>query len=780
MTKTLKTFTGILPLTAFVVLSAMFSSCNMEDEFSDAVDFVVKAECPQTKTYLSKGDHKWVAGDILRVLSHDGACVKSSACTKAANSFDFTISDWPSGKMPAYAVYCGQNYVSLEPEVEGETIAARLEPVQRITHKESFAKTANLAVGELTLKSSGVYDVQMRNVCGLLKFCFSEYDDIKTVAIEDMDSKPLAGTVAVMFDSEGEPYVSNVTDGEPVLTVSASGKTSTLGNTENAELPKDQGYYACVLPGTYRLKITLTRVGGEKMTLQAASSLTVSRNTYVDLGPIDSEATLLPGGTLENEPFSDDQVTGLPMHIDFSRVGYHWGEDALPTLPVAVTLTAPADGADMTATIQNALDTYTGAILLKAGTYNIEGELYFNRSGVVLRGEGENTVLYAKGNTTAAEERNLVTMGPKAAYTYSAESAIIENAPVGQLWVRVADPGLYNVADDVSIYRPGTAEWISDIRMDQIPQNAENSVKQWKPATYDLYSSRKVTRISADTVFLDNPIVMSLNDIYGVDNRGSLKKVSCPRISECGIENLRFVSEFDESEVDTEGNHIDEDHCWSAVAVLAAEHCWVSNVTAQYFAYCTVILSEGARYITVADCTSLHPVSVITGARRYAFHIARGELSIVKNCRAEEDRHAFVTGPRVSGPNVFAFCESVQTKSDVGPHQRWAMGALFDNQVTDNLLAVQDGCNNGTGHGWRGTNFILWNCTAARLVCQSPWATGLNWCVGCIGAKEPGRRKDRLDGEWISHGTPVSPASLYEWQLQQRLEKGIRLTPILL
>jgi len=780
MTKTLKTFTVIFRLTACVALSAMISSCNREDEVSETMAFKVRAEYAQTKTYLSDGKHEWAAGDLLRILSEDGVCVKSSSCPTAVASFDFAVSGWPVGKTPVYAVYCGQNNVSVEPEADGEVVTARLESVQKISHKASFAKTANLAVGKLVSGFTGSYGVKMQNVCGLLKFRFSKYDDIRSITIEEMDSRPLAGTVGIRFDDKDEPYVSDVEDGESVLTVSAVGTTTSLGNTESCELPKGYDYYACLLPGTYRLKLTLTRLGGEILVLQTGSPLTVGRSSFVDLGAIDTEAVPLMGGGLGNESFIDDQNSGLPMHIDFSRVGYHWGEDALPTLPVAVTLTAPADGSDMTATIQNALDTYTGAVLLKAGTYNIEGELYFNRSGVVLRGEGQNTILYAKGKTPAEEERSLVTMGPKAVYTYSVESAIIENAPVGQLWVRVADPGLYKVADDVSLYRPGTPEWISDIRMDRIPQNAENSVKQWPPETYNLYSSRKVTRVSADTVFLDNPVVMSLSDIYGEENRGSLKKVSCPRISGCGIENLRFVSEFDDSLMDADGNHIDEDHCWTAVSVQAAEHCWVRNVTSQYFAYCTVLLSEGARYITVADCTSLHPVSVVTGSRRYAFHIARGELSIVKNCRAEEDRHAFVTGPRDSGPNVFAFCESVQTKSDVGPHQRWAMGALYDNQKTDNLLAVQDGDNNGTGHGWRGTNFILWNCTAARIVCQSPWATGLNWCVGCIGTREPGRRKDRPDGEWISHGTPVSPSSLYEWQLSERQNKGTRLTNTLL
>lgn len=776
----MKDITRIFTAVLFV---ATLSACKKEAELQECMTLKIKASVTETKTYLSNGHHRWVSGDLLRVLSEDGVCVKSDACQSASTSCNFIIKEWPSDKIPAYAVYCGQSSVPLEPKAEGSVITARLENVQGITHRNSFSKVANLSVGKLAGVSSSTYDVDMKNVCGLLKFRFSKYDDIKTITIRDLDSKPLAGTVEIAFDADGNPYVNKVIQVESVLSVSASGKTNTLGNTEQGELPAGQDYYACVLPGTYRLKIILTRLNGEELSLVAGSSVVVERSKYVDLENIDERSREFSDGSLENESFDTDQNRELPMHIDFSRVGYHWGEDVLPTLPVKTTLTAPADGSDMTSKIQAALDATTnGAVLLKAGTYNVSGKLYMNHSGVVLRGEGDETVIFVKGILGVEDPekgRDLITIGPEAQSSYSDDSPIVENVPVGQMWVRVANPALYKVADDVSVFRPGTAEWISDIRMDQIAQNAENKVKQWTPSGYNLYSTRKVTKISADTVFLDNPVVMSLTDIYGIENRGSLKNVSCARVRECGVENIKFVSDFNESEMDEAGNHIDEDHCWTAITIQAAEHCWVRNVTARNFGYCMVIMAEGARYVTVTDCTSLHPVSVITGSRRYAFHIARGEMCLVTNCRAEEDRHAFVLGPRASGPNVFAFCESVGTLSDVGPHQRWAMGALYDNQETDNLLAVQDGGNNGTGHGWRGTNFILWNCTARRLVCQSPWATGLNWCVGCIGTKEPGRLKDRLDGEWISHGTPVSPASLYESQLSQRREKGIRLTQIL-
>ena len=42
--------------------------------------------------------------------------------------------------------------------------------------------------------------------------------------------------------------------------------------------------------------------------------------------------------------------------IDFSRVGYMWGEKEIPNYENKIVLNAPADGADATAMIQEALD----------------------------------------------------------------------------------------------------------------------------------------------------------------------------------------------------------------------------------------------------------------------------------------------------------------------------------------------------------------------------------------------------------------------------------------
>ena len=75
----------------------------------------------------------------------------------------------------------------------------------------------------------------------------------------------------------------------------------------------------------------------------------------------------------------------------------------------------------------------------------------------------------------------------------------------------------------------------------------------------------------------------------------------------------------------------------------------------------------------------------------------------------------------------------------------------------------------GSGHGWAGANYVAWNCEGP-LVCQKP-PTAQNWAIGQIGEKQAGAFAPRDDGYWESYGRHVLPASLYLWQLKDRLGK---------
>lgn len=53
------------------------------------------------------------------------------------------------------------------------------------------------------------------------------------------------------------------------------------------------------------------------------------------------------------------------------------------------------------------------------------------------------------------------------------------------------------------------------------------------------------------------------------------------------------------------------------------------------------------------------------------------------------------------GPNVFVDSTGVDGNNDTGPHERWAMGVLYDN-ITCNTINVRQRSWMGSGQGWAG------------------------------------------------------------------------------
>lgn len=463
---------------------------------------------------------------------------------------------------------------------------------------------------------------------------------------------------------------------------------------------------------------------------------------------------------------------------DFSRVGYRYGDQPIPDYPVLQVLEAPEDGSDATAMIQEAIDSHKGrgAILLKTGVYNVAKNIKLNKSNLVLRGEGDATVIYGTGK----KQRVLVEMGIKSERVLDPDircSIKGDYTPVGQMFVRVSRPGLFNIGDKVVVAFEPNNKWIHDIKMDQIPQNEKGNVRQWTPEEFKFYWERIIVDKKGDRIFLDNPIVQGLEPKYG-----SCQLILCSweRISESGVENIVFDTEFDETVIKKrtashrrgEPYMADEEHAWTAVRVTSSEHCWIRNVKSRHMGFGLARLGSGAKFITVQNCHCLEPISIIRGNRRYAFYVSGGQMCLIRDCSCEYDRHGFATSSRTLGPSVFLNCTMTNAEQEAGPHQNWATGFLYDNLRTDGQLAVQDGTNGGNGHGWRGANFYLWNCCAKTIICQSPWASAKNYAVGCVGQRLLGTDyKDNLghpQGVWVSEGRHVEPESLYLYQLEQR------------
>lgn len=456
---------------------------------------------------------------------------------------------------------------------------------------------------------------------------------------------------------------------------------------------------------------------------------------------------------------ADEQGNILP---DFSRVGYYNGDKEIPAVAVVKTVSPSGDAEKE---IQNAIDDlsrqqldnngFRGAVLLKKGTYIINGKISIEASGIILRGEGNDTKLIAAGTIN----RPLIDVSGKGKVQEvpNTRTKITDNyVPVGTKSFEVSSSNGYKVGDRIIVYRPGTEQWIKDLKMDQIV--ARPGTKQWQPNEYNLQYERAIIKIEGNKIFIDNPIVMAMEPKYG---GGEIFKYSFEgRINNIGVENLSCESEFTSDTA--------ENHSWDAVSFDKIENGWVKNVSAKYFAYACVHLNTWAKNISVLDCDCSQHKSIITGGRRYSF-CNEGQQNLFMNCHAADGRHDYVTQAKTCGPNVFYNCTAIRTHADIGPHHRWSSGTLYDNVVTDGEINIQDRGNYGSGHGWVGVTQILWNCTAKSATVQSPWVNGKNYCIGLKGKKSLGRFKDRPDGEWEGQNKEgLQPQSLYVAQLKAK------------
>lgn len=473
-------------------------------------------------------------------------------------------------------------------------------------------------------------------------------------------------------------------------------------------------------------------------------------------------------GKLKYNP--DEKGNVIP---DFSAVGYKNGDVAIPTATVVKTISAVSG--DNTSNIQNAInavaalpmntDGIRGALLLKAGTYNINSTVYISSSGIVIRGEGNGTILMA----TKTAQYSLITVngsGGFSANTSTSKKIQGTYIPIGAKTFTLPAGHGFVAGDDVMLQRKPNQAWINMLGMNvlsKIPCDNGGCNTDWTPAAYTINYLRKIVAVNGNTITLDAPNVDVIDSKYA---EGFIMKYTWSgKIENSGVESLYIDSKY--------ANANDENHGWHGVSFSNSKNGWVENVEVHHFGYAAVTVNESAAWISILNCKNIDPISQTIGGRKYSFNI-NGQRNLVKNCSTKGGRHDYVTGAQTAGPNAFVSSTAANQQADIGPHHRWGTGALFDNIKGDFEQNAQNRLGYGTGHGWSGAQTMYWNCTSPTFRINNP-TQHINWAIGCKGTvTDVGNQYNGSPGVTQSNGNFIDGIQyLYDKQLADRLNTAV-------
>lgn len=507
------------------------------------------------------------------------------------------------------------------------------------------------------------------------------------------------------------------------------------------------------------------------------------------------------------EYVKDSEGNKIP---DFSGAGYKGGGIDLPYVPVVKTIEAVSG--DNTLHIQSAIneiskmpftgDGFRGALLLKAGKYEVNGTIRINESGIVLRGEGQgadpktSTIIYGKGNVP--HQRTIIIAGGisanatqgskwKEQISGTKTDIISDTIFVGDKVFEVQDASKYSIGDNIIIYHPCTDGWLKSINYGGAHSGESGSDAEdvpWKVDAWPIVFNRYIKSINGNAITIDAPVfntlIRSLSQAYIYKYaRTSLK-------TNIGIENLRV-------DIETAGG-LDENHAWQAIDLFQIEDSWVRDCTMLHFGQSGVRCNTASR-ITVRECSALDPVSKIDGERRYNFNAYTASQQILfEKCVATNGRHHYVSNGTswVSGI-VFLDCTSSGAYTSSEGHRSWSMGLLYDNLIeldgpraglNPRLLGLYNRGHYGTSHGWAAAHSVAWNCDLAKgdLIVQKP-PTAQNYAIGCSGGRITGKYPTAPFNEPEGYIEGINtknilPRSLYLAQLEERLTAtGVEYEP---
>ncbi|XOF34322.1 MAG: glycosyl hydrolase family 28-related protein [Candidatus Electrothrix sp. YB6] len=475
---------------------------------------------------------------------------------------------------------------------------------------------------------------------------------------------------------------------------------------------------------------------------------------------------------------------------DYSYAGYKNGEEALPSDPVTVTVTAPNDGSvDVKDQIQAALDSAAaaegGVVYLPAGLYRLDGELNIGSSNVVLRGAGEEqTQLFFTDAVDA------VTVGGSSlGLIDNADWKITADGDVFETSVEVQNAAGLSPGDDIHIAWNITADFKAE----------HNSSDYWFHIplnTQRTFFRRTITAVDGNRVYFKVPLrypVKALRD-------SAVVRKATSYVSGSGVEHLGISTALGSAE-ENWSSGVDQT---TAIRIRQCRDCWVQHVRSfaqlghdYHLRSHGIYIYESFR-VTVDNCVLEHAENLGSGGNGYLFQISTTNEALIKDSIGRYGRHNFAINWDFGATgNVFLRVESSEARicntvddqiddtcyeGDSNIHHALATANLFDSSTFNDGLAVGNRQTASIGAGMTGTQNVFWNLSGSGMI--RSYNFGMGYVIGTTpelqvetnmtltGYPYPDYYEDTGPEdftEYLGFATQLEPASLYEDQLSKRL-----------
>ena len=470
--------------------------------------------------------------------------------------------------------------------------------------------------------------------------------------------------------------------------------------------------------------------------------------------------------------------------MDFSHAGYMGGGVALPEVAVKRRVEA-TEAEDASGAIQAAINEvaalpmekgFRGAVLLGPGRFGCSNTIRISADGVVLRGSGsgeDGTVIELKGrphlgiaigrSRGGRDAREEAGGGDFAA----AETVIAdEYVPSGASSFAVLDASGFKAGDLIEIERPVTEAWIRFMQMHDLVRDGREQT--WIRAGTSIGMERRIAEVEGNRITLEVPVSDSFHAKYLNPPGTRVVKMPEPqRVRQAGIEGLRIVSPpqaISHTERHFTALRVNGEDCWVR-EVVCDETMNSVGVNGQRITLKGVTVNRKARH---------------EGSSKPAEFAPNGGQVLLDRCAVNADNVWFIaTGARQAGPIVILNC-TFRGKGRAESHQRWSTGMLYDHcRAPEGGFEFRNRGSMGSGHGWSMGWGVAWNCEAEDFIVQNP-PGAMNWMIGCIGdrtvkPRPVGDGPMLREGTVDSHGSHVTPRSLYLAQLAERLgSKALR------